>query len=37
LLLMGLIGLPLGLPALADTLSGALATMQGRLAEVLLG
>jgi flagellar biosynthesis protein FliR len=37
LLLMGLLGLPLGLPALADTLSGALTGMQERLAEVLLG
>lgn len=37
LLLLGLIGLPLGLPALADTLSGGLSAMQARLAEVLLG
>lgn len=37
LLLLGLIGLPLGLPAVADTLAGGLAAMQARLAEVLLG
>jgi flagellar biosynthetic protein FliR len=37
LLLLGLIGLPLGLPALADTLAGALRAMQQQLAEVLLG
>jgi flagellar biosynthetic protein FliR len=37
LLLMGLLGLPLGLPALADTLAGGLTGMQDRLAQVLLG
>jgi hypothetical protein len=37
LLLMGLVGLPLGLPALSDTLSGGLTAMQGRLTELLLG
>ncbi|MFN7397594.1 MAG: flagellar biosynthetic protein FliR, partial [Sandaracinobacter sp.] len=37
LLLMGLVGLPLALPALSDTLSGGLAAMQGRLTELLLG
>jgi flagellar biosynthesis protein FliR len=37
LLLIGLIGLPLGLPALAETLSGGLTGMQSRLAQVLLG
>lgn len=37
LLALGLIGLPLGLPALSDTLAGGLRAMQTRLAEVLLG
>jgi flagellar biosynthetic protein FliR len=37
LLLIGLAGLPLALPALADSLSGVLAHMQGQLARVLLG
>jgi flagellar biosynthetic protein FliR len=37
LLLMGLAGLPLALPGLADSLSGAMRAMQGRAAGVLLG
>jgi flagellar biosynthetic protein FliR len=37
LLLIGLAGLPLALPGLAASLSGALGGMQGKLAQVLLG
>ncbi len=37
MLLAGLAGLPLALPGLADTLSGALTRMQAEAAEVLLG
>lgn len=37
LLLIGLAGLPLALPALSDSLSGVLAHMQGQLGAVLLG
>lgn len=37
MLLAGLVGLPLALPALADSFAGALAQMQNRAAEVLLG
>lgn len=37
MLLVGLAGLPLALPALADSLSGALAASQDRLAGLLLG
>jgi len=37
LLLLGLVGLPMGLPALADTLAGGLTRMLEQLSEVLLG
>lgn len=37
MLLAGLIGLPLALPGMAESLSGALVAMQERAAEVLLG
>ncbi|MCG2841953.1 flagellar biosynthetic protein FliR [Sandaracinobacter sp. RS1-74] len=37
MLLIGLAALPVGLPALSDSLSGALAAMQAKAAEVLLG
>lgn len=37
MLLVGLAALPLGFPALADSLSGALSTMQAEAARVLLG
>lgn len=37
MLLTGLAGLPLALPALADSLAGALASVQDALAELLLG
>ncbi len=37
MLLVGLVGLPLMLPGLADSFAGALATMHGQLSAVLLG
>ena len=37
MLLAGLVGLPLALPGMAESLSGALISMQERAAEVLLG